>query len=71
MTLKSITNKHEKNIIEVLETVANEGYTNIMVFAYKGGKINIHSSGCEDLTRTVGALEIIKNELLNPPEDSE
>jgi hypothetical protein len=55
----------ETTVDRALRHAADEDFTEIVLVGFKDGDFHVFSSGLEKRSQTVGALEIIKHEIMS------
>lgn len=55
----------ESTVDRAIRQAADQDFSEIVLVGFKGGDYHVFSSGLEKRSQTVGALEIIKHEIMS------
>lgn len=67
--MKLISTPGERNgVPELLNDALNSQYDSVFLIGVKGGRIEVTHSGYQDIERKLGAIEMIKHDMISGSE---
>lgn len=64
--LRLITSRDE-HVVSAKETLTKaieEEYESVLVLGFKNGRVRMHYSKCADVTKFIGAIEVMKHDFM-------